>query len=190
MKKFEHKSANILKEKVHQSYPSQLHHVLTSGKKVSKTDASNLSSQFGVSGSYAHSDGIRDNANLFKWKSFHNIVNQPLKVLSNVKGLGSVKVTSLVDAFNKPFLVGGLKRAERGEVSASEGVQGDGNDTAVESSKARPVQAVGSPEWEDDGATSPPGEDGKDTADLTLPRPEDEAEEDREPSSKRARVEE
>jgi DNA excision repair protein ERCC-1 len=32
--------------------------------------------------------------------------------LSGVKGLGATKVTSLVDAFNKPFMVGGLKRSD------------------------------------------------------------------------------
>jgi DNA excision repair protein ERCC-1 len=48
-KQFEHKSADTLKEKVHQTYHDQLQHVLTSGKKVNKTDAVNLASQFGVS---------------------------------------------------------------------------------------------------------------------------------------------
>lgn len=33
--------------------------------------------------------------------------------MSNVKGLGATKVTSLIDAFTKPFLVGGLRRPER-----------------------------------------------------------------------------
>ncbi|RSH95075.1 ssDNA endonuclease and repair protein rad10 [Saitozyma podzolica] len=90
-KSYEHKSADTLKERVHQVYHDQLQHVLTSGKKVNKTDADNLAAQFG---------------------SFANITRQPSKVLSNVKGLGATKVTSLVDAFNKPFLVGGLKRTE------------------------------------------------------------------------------
>ncbi|EIW67055.1 hypothetical protein TREMEDRAFT_23521, partial [Tremella mesenterica DSM 1558] len=81
-KAFEHKSADTLKERVHQTYHDQLQHVLTSGKKVNKTDADNLAAQFG---------------------SFANIAKQPPKVLANVKGLGAAKVTSLVDAFNKPF---------------------------------------------------------------------------------------
>lgn len=33
--------------------------------------------------------------------------------MSNVKGLGATKVTSLIDAFTKPFLVGGLRQPER-----------------------------------------------------------------------------
>jgi DNA excision repair protein ERCC-1 len=48
-KQYEHKSADTLKEKVQQTYHDQLQHVLTSGKKVNKTDAFNLASQFGVS---------------------------------------------------------------------------------------------------------------------------------------------
>jgi DNA excision repair protein ERCC-1 len=46
---YEHKSADTLKEKVHQRYQEQLQHVLTTGKRVNKTDANNLASQFGVS---------------------------------------------------------------------------------------------------------------------------------------------
>ena len=49
LKAYEHKSDDSLKEKVHQEYHDQLQHVLTSGKKVNKTDADNLASQFGVS---------------------------------------------------------------------------------------------------------------------------------------------
>jgi DNA excision repair protein ERCC-1 len=47
-KMYEHKSAATLKEKVHQQYKEQLQHVLTTGKRVNKTDANNLASQFGV----------------------------------------------------------------------------------------------------------------------------------------------
>lgn len=48
-KSYEHKGGDSLKERVHQSYPDQLQHVLTSGKKVNKADSTNLASQFGVS---------------------------------------------------------------------------------------------------------------------------------------------
>lgn len=48
-KAYEHKGDETLKERVHQSYHEQLQHVLISGKKVNKTDADNLASQFGVS---------------------------------------------------------------------------------------------------------------------------------------------
>lgn len=47
-------------------------------------------------------------------KSFANIVRQQAKALSGVKGLGKTKVETLVDAFHKPFLVGGLKRKDDG----------------------------------------------------------------------------
>ncbi|OXH30245.1 DNA excision repair protein ERCC-1 [Cryptococcus neoformans] len=91
-KQFEHKSADTLKERVQQTYHDQLAHVLTSGKKVNKTDADNLAAEFG---------------------SFEAISRKSAKSLSNVKGLGATKVTSLIDAFTKPFLVGGLRRPER-----------------------------------------------------------------------------
>lgn len=48
-KQQETSSAHVLKEKIHQTYHNQLSHALTSGKKVNKTDADNLASQFGVS---------------------------------------------------------------------------------------------------------------------------------------------
>lgn len=40
--------------------------------------------------------------------------------MSNVKGLGATKVTSLIDAFTKPFLVGGLRRSERGKTEQTD----------------------------------------------------------------------
>ncbi|GMK57109.1 hypothetical protein CspeluHIS016_0309490 [Cutaneotrichosporon spelunceum] len=85
LKAYEHKSADTLKEKVHQTYPSQLEHVLTSGRKVNKSNAEAIAAQFG---------------------SFDNIVRQSNHSLSAVKGLGKVKIVSLLDAFNKPFVAG------------------------------------------------------------------------------------
>ncbi|WWC98153.1 hypothetical protein V866_005044 [Kwoniella sp. B9012] len=116
-KSFEHKSADSLKERVQQTYHDQLQHVLTSGRKVNKTDADNLAAQFG---------------------SFANISRQPSKILSNVKGLGATKVTSLVDAFNKPFLVGGLKTTTDTTASATE----DGS-----KSNEKTSENIGSPDW-------------------------------------------
>ncbi|KGB75843.2 DNA excision repair protein ERCC-1 [Cryptococcus deuterogattii R265] len=98
-KQFEHKSADTLKERVQQTYHDQLAHVLTSGKKVNKTDADNLAAEFG---------------------SFEAISRKSAKSLSNVKGLGATKVTSLIDAFTKPFLVGGLRRSERGKTEQAD----------------------------------------------------------------------
>nr|ODN90596.1 DNA excision repair protein ERCC-1 [Cryptococcus depauperatus CBS 7841] len=97
-KQFEHKSADSLKERVQQTYHDQLQHVLTSGKKVNKTDADHLAAEFG---------------------SFEAISRKSAKVLSNVKGLGATKVTSLVDGFTKPFLVGGLRATASRDVAAS-----------------------------------------------------------------------
>jgi DNA excision repair protein ERCC-1 len=157
-KQQETSSAHILKEKIHQSYHNQLSHALTSGKKVNKTDADNLASQFGVSlhrSSKCHA----------KQQSFHNLVKQPSKVLSGVKGLGATKVNSLVDAFNKPFMVGGLKRSDgtvrpasdltaEKEVSTSNRV--DQQEAAAGPSRKgnghaeEDEEAIGSPDWPSD----------------------------------------
>ncbi len=55
LKAYEHKSADTLKEKVHQTYPSQLEHVLTSGRKVNKSNAEAIAAQFGVRLTCTHS---------------------------------------------------------------------------------------------------------------------------------------
>ncbi|OCF40583.1 DNA excision repair protein ERCC-1 [Kwoniella heveanensis CBS 569] len=162
LKAFEHKSADSLKERVQQTYHDQLQHVLTSGRKVNKTDADNLAAQFG---------------------SFAHISRQSAKMFSNVKGLGAAKVTSLVDAFNKPFLVGGLRRSEKavGEPSVvsekerhavgAAGPKGQGKSTAENQGNEGGERAgrgldvegsgdIGSPDWpsegEDDNAETIP----------------------------------
>ncbi|WWD21189.1 hypothetical protein CI109_105673 [Kwoniella shandongensis] len=130
-KAFEHKSADTLKERVQQTYHDQLQHVLTSGRKVNKTDADNLAAQFG---------------------SFAHISKQSAKVLSNVKGLGATKVTSLIDAFNKPFLVGGLRRDEKAKgtpavISEKERrAVGSAGDQGKETAEVE-AEPIGSPDW-------------------------------------------
>ncbi|WVR08906.1 hypothetical protein IAU60_005965 [Kwoniella sp. DSM 27419] len=205
-KAFENKSADTLKERVQQEYHDQLQHVLTSGRKVNKTDADNLAAQFG---------------------SFENITKQSGKILSNVKGLGAAKVTSLVDAFTKPFLVGGLRRSqkavgepriviekERRAVSGVETTDEDG-EPALGSGDAEDADARdGSPDWPDEEdeeeplaepsrqrervpsrspGLSPQPELGQVTSENAVwqdPLDEDEEAEEEtvEPSSKRARV--
>lgn len=77
-----------------------------------------------------------------------------------MKGLGATKVTSLIDAFNKPFLVGGLKREppEENGSSASKRMRTDG--PGAEEGGV----AAASPEWpeilDDD-----PEDDAADNAD-------------------------
>ncbi|WWC91020.1 uncharacterized protein L201_005960 [Kwoniella dendrophila CBS 6074] len=144
-KSFENKSSDSLKEKVHQVYQDQLQHVLTSGRKINKTDSDNLASQFG---------------------SFKNISKQPSKVLSNVKGLGAAKVTSLVDAFNKPFLVGGLRKEGKSKGTIDIGQKESRAFIAVDSDTRKKngrngrdshndeeieiVDDTGSPDWPDE----------------------------------------
>jgi DNA excision repair protein ERCC-1 len=48
-KAFEHKPPDMLKERVHKDYASQLQSVLTSVKGVNKTDVLTLGTNFGVS---------------------------------------------------------------------------------------------------------------------------------------------
>ena len=78
---------------------------------------------------------------------------QPSKVLSNVKGLAAVKVTSLIDAFNKPFLVGGLRRTENEDVQGNYRASAPANETVPEE-----AETVGSPDWPDerDESDEPP----------------------------------
>jgi DNA excision repair protein ERCC-1 len=149
-KTYEHRGGDSLKEPIHQTYTEQLAHVMTSGKKVNKTDTDNLASQFGVS--VALSLGFDRNAD--PQQSFANISKQPSKVLSGVKGLGATKVTSLVDAFTKPFLVGGLKRGESSSqptnpLSAAGASRVDGPGAEVPP-PAKVPSPVGSPDWPDE----------------------------------------
>ncbi|WWC72887.1 uncharacterized protein I206_106851 [Kwoniella pini CBS 10737] len=131
-KSFEHKSADSLKERIQQTYHDQLQHVLTSGRKVNKTDADNLAAQFG---------------------SFANISKQPSKILSNVKGLGATKVTSLIDAFNKPFLVGGLRKEDKngeGIVNVAERDRQAVGSARMEGNEEITIEDIGSPDWPDE----------------------------------------
>ena len=140
---------------------------MTSGKKVNKTDSENLAAQFGVNSS----DLLSASSSC---QSFKNISKQSSKVLSSVKGLGATKVTSLIDAFNKPFLVGGLKResADENESPAVKRMRTDGpgaEDVGV---------AAASPEWpeildderEDDDADAAGTEENGDRAEPSRGR--------------------
>ena len=98
-----------------------------------------------------------------------------------MKGLGATKVNSLVDAFNKPFMVGGLKRADgtvrpasdltaskevstsdrvdQQDVRAGSSTSGSGNGPA---DAVADEEVVGSPDWpsdveEDEEAERPVG---------------------------------
>ena len=157
-KAYEHKGDETLKERVHQSYHEQLQHVLISGKKVNKTDADNLASQFGVR---FPTCGMSTRIMLIMLQSFANITSQPSKVLSNVKGLAAVKITSLVDAFNKPFLVGGLRRPEE-PIRQAKGFEPpqsyENNDPGTEEQ-----EPVASPDWPDES-------DGSDVPFRSSPR--------------------
>ncbi|TXT08661.1 hypothetical protein VHUM_02789 [Vanrija humicola] len=113
-KAYEHKSADSLKEKVHQTYPAQLEHVLTSGRKVNKSNAEALAAQFGA---------------------FANIVQQTNHTLGAVKGLGPVKVVSLLDAFNKPFVAGGRRKVGAVSTSVSTAPQAPAPVDTVETEK-------------------------------------------------------
>ncbi|BEI92078.1 uncharacterized protein CcaverHIS019_0408980 [Cutaneotrichosporon cavernicola] len=136
LKAYEHKSADTLKEKVHQTYPSQLQHVLTSGRKVNKSNAEAIAAQFG---------------------SFDNIVRQSNYSLSAVKGLGKVKIVSLLDAFNKPFVAGlGTASQTRTPVAST-----------IQAQEVTPVAEADS----DSGSSSSLIDDGIEPAQLSDIRP-------------------
>jgi DNA excision repair protein ERCC-1 len=115
-----------------------------------------------------------------------------------VKGLGATKVNSLVDAFNKPFMVGGLKRADgtvrpasdltaSKEVSTSDRVDqqgaeagpsgsGSGNGNGNENGQAdADEEVVGSPDWpsdvEDDEEAERPVGRGREAVPSRSPPP-------------------
>lgn len=119
-------------------------------------------------------------------------------MLAGVKGLAAVKVNSLVDAFTKPFLVGGLKRKRAyGETnlasaagpngageplsSATNGLQANEGHRALEERRAEaqagehpPVSPgrVGSPDWpsdNDDGAEPASEEDTEEASRPPIP---------------------
>ena len=82
---------------------------------------------------------------------------QSSKQLSNVKGLGATKVTSLLDAFSKPFLVRGLKREtpEEPTIAISEAaLSRKASETNAHAAQEPDEQAeeAGSPEWPDEDA--------------------------------------
>ncbi|WVQ81347.1 hypothetical protein IAT38_003470 [Cryptococcus sp. DSM 104549] len=159
LKQSEHRSADTLKERVQQTYHDQLQHVLTSGKKVNKTDADSLAAEFG---------------------SFDNISRKSAKQLSAVKGLGATKVTSLIDAFNKPFLVGGLRRPAGGAAADA----GGGGPAGVSAEEEEALDAVG-------GGAGVAGVNGavwRDPLDDDDEDEEEAADGDGEPSAKRVRT--
>jgi DNA excision repair protein ERCC-1 len=69
-------------------------------------------------------------------------------VLSSVKGLGATKVTSLVDAFTKPFLIGGLKRDIPRDKDVSTAIP---TSVRIDGPGAASTDVVGSPEWPEEG---------------------------------------
>jgi DNA excision repair protein ERCC-1 len=73
---------------------------------------------------------------------------QSAKTLSTVKGLGATKVTSLVDAFTKPFLVGGLKRGVA--FRAVDSTTSIPVDEPNVNEPKEAVEEVGSPDWPED----------------------------------------
>jgi len=66
-----------------------------------------------------------------------------------VKGLAAVKVTSLFDAFSKPFLVGGLHRPEEAKGKGKERAV-DPTTKRVDGPGAEETDPIGSPEWPDE----------------------------------------
>lgn len=117
-------------------------------------------------------------------QSFYNIVRQPSKVLAGVKGLGATKVNSLLDAFNKPFMIGGLKKADGTARPATDLTAAKEMSASVQTAKAAGHDSVstaeqavedpastgernGSPDWPSDDE----GNGGDDDDGEEAPRP-------------------
>lgn len=96
-KAFEHKPPDMLKERVHKDYASQLQNVLTSVKGVNKTNVMTLSTNFG---------------------SFKNLAHATPEQLALCPGLGDIKVRRLYDAFNLPFKVGASGKSSKSKPTA------------------------------------------------------------------------
>jgi len=81
-KQYEHKSPDLIKERVDKDYNSVLRTSLTSISRVNKTDVETLKTSLG---------------------SFADIAKTPADRLQNLPGFGQVKVKKIKDAFEKPF---------------------------------------------------------------------------------------
>ncbi|KAJ9093245.1 hypothetical protein QFC19_008451 [Naganishia cerealis] len=95
-KAFEHKPPDMLKERVHKDYASQLQNVLTSVRGVNKTNVMTLSTNFG---------------------SFKNLAHATPEQLALCPGLGDIKVRRLFDAFNLPFKIGANSKGSRSRLT-------------------------------------------------------------------------
>jgi len=80
-KQFEHKSPDVIKERVEKDHEPLLRTSLTSISKVNKTDVETLRTSFG---------------------SFANIARASTEHLQNLPGFGPVKVKNIKNAFEKP----------------------------------------------------------------------------------------
>ncbi|KAI5449208.1 ssDNA endonuclease and repair protein rad10 [Naganishia albida] len=161
-KAFEHKPPDMLKERVHKNYASQLQSVLTSVKGVNKTDVLTLGTNFG---------------------SFKNMAHATPEQLALCPGLGEVKVRRLYDAFNLPFKVGaGGQSRKRSKANAATKTNGAKDaPTTTPSGKITRVPSSGSGRTEEQLTLSDVGlsmgldaedEDGSQT--KKRKRPEDE----------------
>jgi DNA excision repair protein ERCC-1 len=80
-KQFEHKSPDLIKERLDKTYPAILRSALTSINKVNKTDVETLKTTFG---------------------SFANIAKASPEQLQRLPGFGRVKVKNILNAMEKP----------------------------------------------------------------------------------------
>lgn len=98
-KQYEHKSPDMIKERVDKTYDAILRTALTSISKVNKTDVETLRTSLGV----------RNIRSLFRKgaevgsQSFANISKTSAERLQALPGFGQVKVKKIKEAFDSPF---------------------------------------------------------------------------------------
>ncbi|THH04406.1 hypothetical protein EW145_g5540 [Phellinidium pouzarii] len=117
-KMFEHKSPDLIKERVDKEYGAMLRSALTSINKVNKMDVETLRTSFG---------------------SFNKIAHASPDQLRSLPGFGQVKVRRVVDAFEKPFRNKATSAIPTSHVSASVGDQDEQELLALERQHEQPV---------------------------------------------------
>ncbi|KAF7376223.1 DNA excision repair protein ERCC-1 [Mycena sanguinolenta] len=135
-KQFEHRSPDLIKERVDKDYDSILRSTLTSISKVNKTDVETLRTSFG---------------------SFSNISRATSDQLQNLPGFGQVKVRNIKNAFEKPIRNNATNTIAFQMSQVKDKGKGREEPPAASSSSSRPPRPP-SPVWDIERDLTPPVE--------------------------------
>lgn len=129
-KAFEHKSPDLIRERINDDYMSHLTSALTSITGVNKTDVVTLATNFG---------------------SMRNIAFATSDQFAQCPGFGEIKVRRIIEAFNQPFRVGETRtgrerRAEReAAITADDAVQSIAQSAGRDTNDRRLTPSTGIP---------------------------------------------